>query len=103
MGLNTAAIILNDQLHDLARAEDAGQQIASAIQQGSRGDGWTRCGVTVLPSQHADTVQIVAIGGNCIRPLGYGHWRDDPEALLKALADQMGFRVARKSAGGRDG
>lgn len=95
MGFNTAAIILNDALSSLDR-DDAGRHIRSAIQAGSRGEGWTPVGVTVLPSQHADTVQIVAVGGNRIFTLGYGNWRDDPESLLRALADQIGFRVVRK-------
>jgi hypothetical protein len=98
MGLNTAAIILNDCLHELEQSPDAGEQIAWAIRQGSRGDGRTHRGVTILPSQHADTVQIVAVGGNTIRSLGYGHWRDDDVALLKALAAQHGFNLVRKPA-----
>jgi hypothetical protein len=97
MGLNTAAIILNDHLHELQNAPDAGAQIARAIQLGHRGKGWTNVGVTVLPSVHADAVQVVAIGGNAIRNLGYGHWRDDDEKLLRKLADDMGFRLVRKA------
>lgn len=96
MGLNTAAIILNDRLTDL-RKSDAGTEIAKAIQDPRGTDGWTPYGVTVLPSVHADTTQIVAIGGNSIRSLGYGRWTDDNEALLRKLADQMGFRLVRKA------
>lgn len=95
MGLNTAAIILNDRLADLEKPE-AGEAISHAIQNPRHKDGWTPHGVTVLPSVHADTIQIVAIGGNTIRVLGYGGYRDDDETLLRKLADSLGFRLVRK-------
>lgn len=100
MGLNTAAVILNDCLHDLEQG-GAGREIVRAIHAGSHHDGWTPVGVTVLPSVHADTMQIVAIGGNSIRTLGYGRCRDTDEDLLRKLADHMGFRLVRKAK--RDG
>lgn len=97
MGLNTVAIILNDHLHDLARDPEAGAKIASAIAHASRDAFCQAPGVSVLPSQHADTVQIVAVGGNRLWNLGYGHWKDTDEDLLRKLADQLGFRVVRKA------
>lgn len=99
MGLNTAAIILNDCLSNLEKPE-AGRAISDAIQHrdtsGDRLAGWTPYGVTVLPCAHADTMQIVAVGGNTIRNLGYGDCRDDDETLLRKLADKMGYRLVRK-------
>lgn len=97
MGFNTAAIILNDQLHQLAKDPDAGEWIARAVRD-SRGDGSTPFGLTVLSSAHSDTIQIVGVGGNMIQRLGYGRWDDKPEDLLRKLADQMGFRLVRKAA-----
>lgn len=104
MGFNTACIILNDQLHTLANREGVGRDIELSVLTAERRDRPHRGevhytpGFEALPSQHADTVQIVAVGGNMIRLLGHGHWRHEPEELLRALADQMGFRLTRKAA-----
>lgn len=98
MGYNTACLILNDQLHDIARREGVGRSIELSVLTASRQrEGHYTPGFTALPSCHADTVQIVAVGGNQIVSLGYGHWQDDPETLLRKLADQMGFRIVRKA------
>lgn len=100
MGFNTAAIILNDQLRDLAKDPAAGAKIASAIAQ--HHDGVIPdLGVGLLSSAHADTVQIVAVGANTLQRLGYGHWRQTPEDLLRSLANQMGFRLVRRTLSGR--
>lgn len=95
MGFNTACIILNDRLHDLPKRDDLGSRIQTSVLTASRRHSIAP-GMDFLPSQHADTVQIVAVGGNRIFSLGYGHWRDEPEDLLRKLADQMGFRIVRK-------
>lgn len=103
MGFNTACIILNDQLHSLAEREGVGRDIELSILTADRKrhghSPHHTAGFEALPSQHADTVQIVAVGGNRIFPLGYGHWTHEPEELLRALADQMGFRLVRKTGG----
>lgn len=64
MGYNTAAIFLNDTLHELARDPEAGAKIQSHVLRGRREPNYGPHGVQALPSQHADTVQIVAVGGN---------------------------------------
>lgn len=100
MGFNTACMILNDQLHTLAKREGVGRDIELSVltaqREGRGSNAHYTSGFVALPSQHADTVQIVAVGGNRIFSLGYGHWRDEPEELLRGLADQMGFRISRK-------
>lgn len=79
MGLNTAALILNDALHTIRRDPEIGDKIDNGIATAHRMGGdiaahsanGTHIGaIQVLPSQHADYVQIVAVGGNCIRRLG---------------------------------
>jgi hypothetical protein len=106
MGLNTAALILNDALHTIERDPEIGQKIGMGIAMAHRSGGdiaahssnGTHIGaIQVLPSQHADYVQIVAIGGNCIRRLGTsGKW--EPEDLLRDLADQLGFTLRKRPA-----
>jgi len=103
VGFNTACIILNDTLHSFAADPAVGEKVQTAILTARRSGGYGPHGFMALQSQHADNVQIVAIGGNRIDLLGIGHWRDDKEALLRQLADQMGFRLVRKPRRDSDG
>lgn len=108
MGYNTAALFLNDAIDGLKTDPNIGQKIYEAIITAPRqGDRYTdfsignHCnGGMVLPSCHADVVQVIALGGNYMKPMGnlYGAWRDmqEPEKLLKSLADQMGYRMVKK-------
>jgi hypothetical protein len=104
MGLNTAAIILNDGLHSIEADTEVGQKIARGMREiGSRygEDGVVSAGgshgvIKVLPPVHADYVQIIAIGGNTIRLLGVsGHY--EREDVLRDLAGSMGFTLRRKA------
>lgn len=96
MGYNTAAIILNDQMHEFERNPNFASELHSSILSANRTGGFGPNGIHVLPSQHADTIQIVAIGCNCIRNLGFGHWKDSDEQLLKTLANSMGYDIRKK-------
>jgi predicted flavoprotein YhiN len=106
MGFNTAAIILNDMLREIEHDPKIGERIyhgvSSAHRDGGRVAAHSEHGIgigaiQVLPSQHADYVQIVAIGGNCIRRLGSsGKW--EPEDLLRDLADQLGYSLRKRPA-----
>jgi hypothetical protein len=104
MGLNTAALILNDALHTIEKDPEIGAKIGSGIAMAHRMGGdiaahssnGTHIGaIQVLPSQHADYVQIIAIGGNCIRRLGSSaKW--EPEDLLRDLAAELGYSLRKK-------
>lgn len=101
MGLNTPAIILNDFLHEIEDDPDIGKAISEAVQ--ANGDErrmrrYTQA-VKVLPCVHSSAMQIVAVGGNTIRTLGYGDCHDTDEELLRKLADRLGFRIVRKGRG----
>lgn len=97
MGFNTAAIILNDRLHDIARDERIGERIQSSVLTRRRRHS-EAVGMDFLPSEHADTAQVVVIAANSIRALGYGHWQDDDLALIRKLADAAGYTLRRKPA-----
>lgn len=102
MGLNTACIIRNDFLHEIEEDAKFGKRVADAVRYASHPERapYHGQGFDVLPCSHADYIQVVAIGGNSIRRLGYGGtWTADDEAVLRQLADSMGFRVVKK--GGR--
>lgn len=96
MGLNTAVIIRNDFLHEIKDDPEFGQKVYTAVI--SRGREYHGQSFDVLPSAHADYLQIVAIGGNTIRLLGFGGtYQSDDEAALRYVADAMGFRLVRKA------
>jgi hypothetical protein len=96
MGLNTAVIIRNDFLHEINEDPEFGRKVYRAVV--SRGREYHGQSFDVLPSAHADYLQIAAIGGNTIRLLGYGGaYIADDEAALRYLAGSMGFRLVRKA------
>jgi hypothetical protein len=99
MGFNTACIVLNDFLHEIEKDPQFGRKVADAV----RANGNERHmrhytpGFSVLQSQHADYVQVVAISGNTIRWLGSGgNYRSTDEEVLRRLADGMGFDIVPK-------
>ena len=110
MGYNTAAMFLNDALGNLKTDPDIGRKIYDAILVSSRPEyrekgvdfsiGNHCNGGMVLPSRHADEVQVVAVGGNYMRPLGaiYYGWSamDDSVEMCKRLADSLGYRLVQK-------
>src|SRR5690606_26019895 len=92
MGFNTGMVILNDRLHEIEADQSFGRQVSEAIRYAGRRELWAS-GFSVLPSQHADTMQVVAIGGNTIRSLGYAGWSNTDEEILRSVARSMGFRL----------
>lgn len=96
MGFNTAMIVRNDFVHEIAKDIDFGTKVKTAISIAGHLD-IRHQEFAVLPSQHADTAQIVVVGGNMIRSLGFGDCKDSDEALLKKLAARMGYKLVRKA------
>ena len=95
MGLNTAMVVLNDHLHEIERDSHFGKKVAEAVRYAAGSRRQFTSGFSVLPTVHADTMQIVAVGGNTIRSLGFSHWSADDEDILRSLARDMGFRLVR--------
>ncbi len=111
MGFNTTVVVLNDALHYIEEDPDFGKNLARAISQVGGGryervDVAARCrsggvhcnAATVVETHHADQTVIVAVGGNLGLTLGrtWGHKWDDKIAILKSLADRMGFYLRKK-------
>lgn len=106
MGYNTAVLILNDAMGNLKTDPDVGRKLYDAMGESSRPEyrekgvdfsiGNHGNGGMVLPSYHADTTQIIAVGGNYMRRLGvtFGSLTDD-ERLLKNLAESLGYTVTK--------
>lgn len=98
MGYNTAVVVLNDTMHEIERDTEFGQKLAFHCRQveGPRaGSEYGPHGIKALPPAHADTLQIVGIGGNTIRALGYAHLDADDLAVVKSMAYRLGYRLTR--------
>lgn len=109
MGFNTVVLILNDAMHNLKTDPNVGEKLYNAMgesQHPANKDGvefsiGNHCnGGMVLPSRHADEVQIVAVGGNYMKRVGVLYHADmeDPEAMVRRLADSLGYRLVKKAA-----
>lgn len=97
MGYNTAVILLNDTMHEIERDAEFGQKLASHCRQveGPRDGSYGPHGAKALAPQHAGTLQIVGVGGNTIRSLGYASLGADDLAIVKAMANRLGYRLTR--------
>lgn len=106
MGFNTALIICNDQLSDLAKSPEAGAAIDRVIGEANNGryengtrkmtePAYGRFSVGALPSRHADEGQLILIGGNSIQ-LVARCWTFDPLTALEQAADQLGYKLVKK-------
>lgn len=101
MGFNTAVLVLNDGLDQLQKYPD---EFVSGILEnldkgGDFGVGSHGNPAAVLASEHADHVQLIAVGGNQITRLfiAYNAWRlklEEEEGqieLLRRWAASLGF------------
>ena len=98
MGYNTVISICNDNLSDYEKRPD---RFLRTIRDGVN-DGEEFWGITVLPSEHADNTQIVAVGQNSATKLFSG-WRGRHHEhmgqiiLLRDWADSLGFDLVERS------
>lgn len=110
MGWNTTVMICNDSLHAIESDAEFGKNLANAIKKASCYNkpvdvsAGSYCNAaSVIESHHADGTALVAVGGNHGTKLGefyyvgHHHTDDGQVALLKALADKLGYRVSKKS------
>jgi hypothetical protein len=102
MGFNTNITICNDNLADYERHPE---RFARIICGGAlKRDGDDQWGITVLPADHADAVQLVAAGGNFATKVytgyytGSHHTEDGQLALLRQWAEAMGYELHKKRA-----
>jgi hypothetical protein len=93
MGYNATVLVLVDRLDDIEKDPEFGKKLATAIRSYSHINPER---MPYLPGQtlvinvdHADTMQVVAIGANNGRVLGYGYYTDDDERLLKSITAQV--------------
>ena len=104
MGFNTAFILCNDTLHDLeSRPADLGRAIVKAATQACMKDKPFRLkgfiGVHLIQQEHADSLGVVAFGGNTMIHLGFVSSRVEPNdnvGILRQLASRMGYTLHKK-------
>ena len=112
MGFNTGVLLLNDAIGNIEKDPvDFQKNLFRAIFHDFRKNdtpvdfaiGNHVNGGTVFHMRHADSTGIYALGGNYVTLLG-NHWsysHHTPEAklaILKELADQMGYTLHKKKA-----
>lgn len=109
MGYNTTVMILNDALESIEKDPDFGKNLAAGVRRVTLGkpvDVFSKNGsaATVIETHHADGTSLVAVGGNDGISLGTFYYVGNPYedegkvAILKALAEQLGYRIVKKSA-----
>lgn len=104
MGYNAAVMFLMDSI-DLARKDPAKfvDDLIYAIQTkhdfiAHRHD----CG-TAFHLDHADSVRVYAIGGNCVSELKVGwhsgdhHTKEGQVKIVKKLAEELGYKLVKKA------
>lgn len=118
MGHNTSVLVLNDALGHIKNDPNFGKNLAAAITHlAVSGDkqvdipatyrdsnGNARSvhvnAATAIESHHADGTSVITIGENCAHVLSrslFPYGGDEYKVrVLKALADEMGYYVARK-------
>lgn len=105
MGLNTSVIIRNDALNEIKDDKEFGQKLYEAVNKCSgeknvdiRAGSFVNA-ASVVETHHADFLTVVSFGGNTAEKLGYGgNYRNTKEEILKALAEQLGYRLVKKKA-----
>jgi hypothetical protein len=111
MGYNSTLMILNDAMDEIDRDPqgwwEKAKQHLSELHHSSKpiefGHGSHGNGFYSVTNVHADITSIIAVGGNHTTVLGQfhnggRHYRpEDQLEILKRLADQMGYRLIRKT------
>lgn len=103
MGYQTTIIILNDAEHEIERDENFQKNLHQAIIQfplgrRSRIDvpiGYHANACQVIAQEHADVMELIAVGGNSGRVIGRGSCYNSNHTLLRRLAAEHGYRLVR--------
>ena len=88
MGYNSTILVLNDRLHEIEGDPEFGKKVANAIRSHHvRNDRqpYITGQTTVIDVQHADTMQVIAVGGNTGRVIGYSGWTAKDDEIIKGL------------------
>lgn len=103
MGFNSVLLVLNDRLHEIEHDPEFGKKVARAIRAHSwPGEQPYITGQTqVLSVHHADTLVVVAVGGNTGRVIGHGHWTQNDDQLVRHLEQERRRKEREAKASAR--
>jgi hypothetical protein len=103
MGYRTIVAFSNDRSSSWERDPELGRKISALA--ASRGD-WNSeascIGLTLVECEHADTQSLIVADGYEAKTVAYTNWRQGQTndqrdlALLKDLADRLGYNVSKK-------
>ena len=108
MGYRTVVVFNNDQASTWENDPELGKKIARDMQRYSTSVNRINytplelIGGSVLECVHADVQTLAILDGYDGRPVACTHWyrgqteADQELALLKELADKLGYRISRK-------
>lgn len=94
MGYNAVVMVLCDRLSEIEKDPDFGKKLVRAIMYRSArakrpeydvSEPYVTGQTEVISVQHADTAQIVVIGGNTGRVLGFGSYDQNDNDLIWSL------------------
>lgn len=107
MGFRTIVALNNDRSSDWNYDLNLGQKImAIASSREDRTGEAERIGLTLVECTHADTQSLIIADGYTAKAVAFGHWHRGQTqeqrdlALLKDLADRLGYRVSKKPVKG---
>lgn len=104
MGFNTAVMFCNDGFDQIQRyPDDFIEGISRNMNRGGEfGVGHHGNVAQVIETDHADAIQLIAVGGNHATKVHTGfyvgdhHTEEGQLALLRQWADRMGYHLTRK-------
>jgi hypothetical protein len=103
MGFRTIVALSNDRSSDWERDPELGRKIQ--MLSASREDRWNldvQQGLTLVECTHADTQSLIIADGYGAKSVAFTNWHSGQTedqrdlALLKDLADRLGYRVSKK-------
>jgi hypothetical protein len=103
MGFRTVVVLNNDQAHEWENDPNLGEKIwtsASLLGHPELNDRFQYG--NIVEQVHADTQTLAVLDGYGGKPVAYTHWNREQTdevrnlALLKDLADRMGYRISKK-------
>jgi len=88
MGYNATVVVLCDRLDEIENDPEFGKKLARAIRAKNHEDVYITGQTQVIAVAHADTMQVVAVGGNTGRVIGWGHYSSSNEDLAEAVRSE---------------
>lgn len=103
MGFRTVVVLNNDLSQEWENDPELGKKIWQGSWHLGRADASDRFQYgQVIEQVHADTQTLAVLDGYGGKPVAYTHWNREQTdevrnlALLKELADKMGYRISKK-------